>query len=139
MSVPRQLPRACIFDLDGTLVDSLRDVAEAFNDCLELLGLPPRPIEDYRYLVGEGIPMLCDRAIGSTHPHMITRLTELARAQYRVRPLRHTKPYPGVSALLDRLHACGVKLAVLSNKPHELTERVVRAFWPDNLFDRVQG
>jgi phosphoglycolate phosphatase len=139
MSVPGRLPQACIFDLDGTLIDSLQDIAESVNDCLALLGLPPRAVEDYRYLVGEGIPTLCERAIGNTHSHMIARLTELVRAQYRARPLRHTKPYPGVSALLDRLRARGVKLAVLSNKPHELTERVVRAFWPDNQFDRVQG
>jgi phosphoglycolate phosphatase len=132
-------PVLCIFDLDGTLVDSLGDIAEAVNECLELLGLPAHPIERYRYMVGEGIPKLCERALGRSHPYLVNRLAELARPRYRVRPLRHTRPYPGVPELLERLRRHGVKLAVLSNKPHELTVEVVRAFWPGDTFEYVQG
>ncbi len=132
-------PALCIFDLDGTLVDSLRDIAEALNECLELLGLPSQPVDRYRYLVGEGVPKLCERALGQTHPHLVNRLAELARPRYRVRPLRHTRPYPGVTASLERLRRNGVRLAVLSNKPHEMTISVVRAFWPDGTFDCIQG
>lgn len=132
-------PKLCIFDLDGTLVDSLRDIADALNDCLDLLGLEQRPVEQYRYLVGEGIPTLCQRVIGGSHPHLVARLTELARARYRARPLRHTRPYPGIPELIASLRARGLQLAVISNKPHELTLRVVRAFWPENVFERVQG
>lgn len=134
-----QRPAACVFDLDGTLVDSLPDIAEALNECLELLGLPPKPVQDYRYMVGEGIPMLCRRAIGETHPHLVDRLAELARACYRIRPVKYTRPYPGVSELVERLRASGVLLGVLSNKPHELTVRVVNRFWPDKPFAAVQG
>lgn len=133
------IPKACIFDLDGTLVDSLRDIAEALNDCLALLGIAPRPVSDYRYLVGEGVPVLCQRAIGETHPLLVPRLTELARAFYRVRPLKYTKPFPGIERVIDRLQGRGVKLAVLSNKPHELTVRVVNQFWTDNTFGAVYG
>lgn len=133
------IPKACIFDLDGTLVDSLRDIAEALNDCLALLGIPPRPVSDYRYLVGEGVPVLCQRAIGETYPLLVPRLTELARAFYRVRPLKHTKPFPGIERVIDRLRGRGVKLAVLSNKPHELTVRVVDQFWTENTFEAVYG
>jgi phosphoglycolate phosphatase len=132
-------PALCIFDLDGTLVDSLRDIAEALNECLELLGLATYPIDRYRYMVGEGVPKLCERALGQSHPHLVERLIELARPRYRVRPLRHTRPYPGVGALLEQLRQAGVKLAVLSNKPHEMTVSVVRAFWPDHTFDLIQG
>ncbi|RMF85813.1 MAG: hypothetical protein D6744_00750, partial [Planctomycetota bacterium] len=57
----RESPNLLVFDLDGTLVDSLRDIADALNECLELLGLPPRPVDDYRYMVGEGVPKLCQR------------------------------------------------------------------------------
>lgn len=131
--------RLCIFDLDGTLIDSLPDIAEACNECLELLGLPPRPVDAYRYMVGEGIPMLCRRALGDTYPLLVERLAELARARYRVRPLHHTRPYPGVSELIGRLRAGGAKLAVLSNKPHDMTVRIVRAFWPADHFDYIQG
>jgi phosphoglycolate phosphatase len=132
-------PALCIFDLDGTLIDSLHDIAEAANECLELLGQPARPVDDYRYLVGEGIPRLAERALGETHPHLVRRLAELARPRYRVRPLRNTHPYPGVPEAARRLRQCGLKLAVLSNKPHEMTVSIVRAFWPDSAFDCVQG
>jgi phosphoglycolate phosphatase len=137
MSAPKT-PSGCIFDLDGTLVDSLRDIAESVNECLALLGLPPRPVQEYRYLVGEGIPTLARRILGNSHPLLVPRLAELARARYRTRPLRHTRPYPGVSALVEQLSTAGLPLGVLSNKPHELTLRVVRAFWPDS-FDAIQG
>jgi phosphoglycolate phosphatase len=63
----------------------------------------------------------------------------LARARYRVRQLRHTRPFEGIPELLDRLRAHGVRLAVLSNKPHEMTLTIIRAFWPDGAFSRVQG
>lgn len=131
--------RLCIFDLDGTLVDSLRDIAESINDSLEILGLPPRPVADYRYLVGEGVPKLCERVIGGTHPHLVARLAELGRAAYRVRPLRHTRAYAGIDELIGRLRSGGVRLAVLSNKPHELTAIVVAALWPEDVFDCVVG
>lgn len=130
--------RLCVWDLDGTLVDSLRDIAEAANGALELLGLPTRPVDDYRYLVGEGVPKLCSRLLGDQQPELLGRLIELTRARYRARPLVYTRPYPGVPEAVERLRAGGWKLAVLSNKPHALTLRVVRAFWPDD-FDAIQG
>ncbi len=70
---------------------------------------------------------------------MVTRLTELARAFYRVRPLKYTKPFPEIDGVIDRLRNHGIKLAVLSNKPHELTVRVVNQFWTDNIFEAVYG
>ncbi len=139
MSEPLPTPRACIFDLDGTLVDSLRDVGESLNECLELLGLPTHPVPSYRYLVGEGIPRLCERAVGAAQPHLVQRLAELARAVYRARAMRYTRPYPGVPQLVDRIRTRGIKLAVLSNKPHELTLRVVETFWPDACFTAIYG
>jgi phosphoglycolate phosphatase len=139
MAAELALPRACVFDLDGTLVDSLRDIAEALNECLELLGQPVYPLDRYRYMVGEGVPVLCQRAIGQTQPQLVPRLAELARAFYRVRATRHTRPYPGVPELVHRLRSRGVRLGVLSNKPHELTQRIVRTFWPDDTFESVYG
>ncbi len=132
-------PDLCIFDLDGTLVDSLRDIAEAFNECLELLGLPPREISAYRYLVGEGIVKLSERAVGHTHPHLVRRLVELARPRYRLKCLVHTRPYRGIPELARSLAASGMKMAVLSNKPHEMTTRISREFWGADVFPVVQG
>lgn len=132
-------PALCIFDLDGTLVDSLRDIAEALNECLGLLGLPAHPIDRYRHMVGEGIPKLCERAAGASHPHLVNRLIELARPRYRTRPLRHSRPYPGVVEMIERLRRVGLKLAVLSNKPHDMTVSMIQALWADGIFERVRG
>lgn len=139
MSGALPIPRACVFDLDGTLVDSLRDIATALNHCLDILGLPAYPVERYRYMVGEGIPMLCQRALGTTHPHLVQRLAELARPEYRCHLLDHTRPYPGVAELVERLRRANTPLGVLSNKPHDLTRRVVDAFWPNGTFRAVYG
>jgi phosphoglycolate phosphatase len=112
-------PPLCIFDLDGTLVDSLRDIAEALNECLELLGLTAYPIDRYRYMVGEGVPKLCERAVGASHPHLLLRLIELARPRYRTRPLRHTRPYPGVVEMIEQLREAGVKFDVIQGYVEE--------------------
>lgn len=130
MTAPPPPPAACIFDLDGTLVDSLQDIGESVNECLELLGIPAIPLEQYRYLVGEGIPLLCRRAIGDAYPHLVDRLIELARPRYRTRLMVHTRPYAGVPELIGRLHDARTPLGVLSNKPHDMTQRIVAAFWP---------
>lgn len=132
-------PKLCVLDLDGTLVDSLRDIGESLNEALELLGLPPHPIDAYRYMVGEGYPTLCQRAIGHTHPQLVPRLVELGSPRYRTRPLRHTRPYPGVREALAALRERGVRLAVLSNKPHDMTAHIVEGLWPAGTFLAVQG
>jgi phosphoglycolate phosphatase len=128
-----------VFDLDGTLVNSLRDIAESLNECLELLGLPQRPVDDYRFMVGEGLPVLCRKAIGATHPQYVERLIELARARYRTRCLKHTRPYAGLVELTERLRARGAKLAVLSNKPHDMTVSITRHLFGHDLFDAISG
>lgn len=132
-------PKLVVFDLDGTLVDSLRDIAESLNACLDILGLPPWPVDRYRYMVGEGVPMLCRRAIGDSHPHYLSRLIELARPRYRVATLVHTMPYPGIVAAVTTLGQREIRLGVLSNKPHDMTSRIVRHFWPGGEFAFVQG
>ncbi len=136
-SLPR--PQCCVFDLDGTLVDSLADIADACNTTLSLLGLPPFPPDSYRQLAGEGLPRLCEKAIGQTHPHLVTRMAELVRAVYRTRAVRKTRPFTGLPEVLKTLRLRGIRLAVLSNKPHDLTRRVVAAFWPAGCFEVVQG
>lgn len=134
------IPRACIFDLDGTLVDSLEDIGVSMNECLEILGMKPFPVKDYRYMVGEGIVNLCRRALArAVAETYLDRLVELCRARYRTRCLERTRPYAGVPELVDAMRRRGIALAVLSNKPHEMTDRIVRALWPDNPFGVIQG
>lgn len=132
-------PSAVVFDLDGTLVDSLRDIAEAMNECLRTLSLPEKPIDHYRYLVGEGVPVLCQRVLAGEHAELLEPLIKMVRTRYRERPLFHTKPYVGVIELVERLRGAGVPLGVLSNKPDEMTRLVVREFWPNSEFAVVQG
>lgn len=137
-ALPRR-PDLCIFDLDGTLLDSLQDIAESLNECLSLLALPTYPIESYRFMVGEGLPLLCRRALAGAHPWLYERLIELARARYRTRMCRHTRPYPGIDPMLQRLARSDMRLAVLSNKPHDATSMLVQRFWANGPFYRVQG
>lgn len=133
------IPKLVILDLDGTLVDSLRDIGESVNECLELLGLSGFPIDRYRYMVGEGVPTLCRRALNGSHPHYLNRLIELTRTRYRTRILEHTHPYPHVPELVTELSRLGCTLAVLSNKPHAMTVRIARQFWSESTFTKIQG
>jgi phosphoglycolate phosphatase len=139
MPEPLPTPRLCVFDLDGTLVDSLRDVADSLNEGLVQLAQPTRTLDECRYLVGEGVPALCRRALGEANTQLVDRLADLVRSIYRTRVLNHTRPYAGIDTLLASLQRRGIALAVLSNKPHEMTQRVVRAFWPAGVFAAVYG
>src|SRR5262245_6878341 len=106
---------AAIFDLDGTLADSLADIAGHMNAVLAEQGLPERPLEMYRELVGGGVEVLAQRASGAAD---VAALVAAFRARYRAEPVRHTRAYPGMAELLAALRERQVPLAVLSNKPH---------------------
>ena len=95
-------------------------------------------MDDFRHLVGEGIPKLAERAIGATHPWLVERLAGLTLARYRAFPCRFTRPYAGIPEIVNALQA-RLPLGVLSNKPHELTVPIVDGFWPRETFRFVQG
>jgi phosphoglycolate phosphatase len=120
-----------VFDLDGTLADTLSDIAYALNLALERNGLPTHACESYRAWMGDGAASLTQRATPPEAQGMCARLLAEFRELYRGRLVADTRPYPGMVALLDQLAARDVALAVLSNKPHELTEIIV-----DRLFGR---
>ncbi len=128
------MPTAVVFDLDGTLVDSLRDIARAANAVLGRFGFPPHPEGAYRRFVGDGMEMLVRRIVPPGRAEDdVARVLAALRDEYRRRSLETTRPYPGVPELLDGLAARGVPFAVVTNKPHEPAVEMVRALlgpWP---------
>lgn len=131
---------AFIFDLDGTLLNSLADVADAANAALTARGFPAHPEDAYRFFIGNGTRTLMRRAAPEgTDEETVTILLEGMHAHYAKNWAGKTRPYPGIMPMLERLSALGPPLAVLSNKPHAFTMLCVRRFFPDIPFSRVQG
>lgn len=130
--------KAVLFDLDGTLTDTLQDIAAAMNRALRLHGLMEFAVEDYRYLVGDGAKKLAERAVRGRLELQGAVLRDY-QAYYETHNLVTTRPYDGVPELLSALEARGMKLCVLSNKPHADTCHVVRHFFPQVSFCVVRG
>ncbi len=133
--------RLAIFDLDGTLVDSIGDLAVACNTALALRGLPQHSYEAYCGFVGNGIMRLVERAL--PEPLRSPENVALVRADFVAYYTDHLdvriEPYPGIPELLAELVRRGVKLAVASNKFQAGTEKVIRSFFPDIRFEAVLG
>ncbi|MGE0707860.1 MAG: HAD family hydrolase [Planctomycetota bacterium] len=119
--------RGLLFDLDGTLVDSLPDIGGAMNAVLAELELPQHPLLAYREKVGEGVGRLVERALPADRPDLQPAAVARFREVYGARLIQETRPYPGIAELLDGLAALGVPCAVCSNKPQDMTERVTAA------------
>jgi phosphoglycolate phosphatase len=137
---PDRPARLIVFDLDGTLVDSIRDLASAVNAALAWAapGTPPLPLDDIRAFVGEGTRVLVERSlkradIGRTADEVLPVYLE----SYRSRLLDTTRLYPGVGEALDRLE--DRTLAVLTNKPGELSRRILEGLGVASRFARIWG
>lgn len=120
--------RAVLFDLDGTLVDSLADIGESMNIVLEERGLPTHPVSSYRDFVGDGVTVLTRRALPEDRRDeaMVEACVARMREVYGSHFDDKTRPYEGIPELLDRLVERDLRLAVLSNKPHDLTVALVQ-------------
>ena len=130
-----------LFDLDGTLLDTLADLADSTNRCLASLGLPEHPVEAYRYFVGDGLANLARRTLPAKRrdPATVEALQELFNRDYHEHWADRTRPYEGVAGLLDALSARGVPMGILSNKPHAFTVDMVRHFLGAWRFAAVFG
>lgn len=120
--------RAVIFDLDGTLLDTLEDLKDALNHTLQTFGYPQRTLAEVRRFVGNGIPNLIERATSPDAP--IREMLDVFLPYYQVHNMDKTKPYPGITELLDRLKARGLSMAVVSNKVHAATQALCGRFFP---------
>jgi phosphoglycolate phosphatase len=130
-----------VFDLDGTLLDTLRDIADAANAVLAAQGFPTHDLEAYRYFVGEGVAQLY-RYLLPPENHTdawIERCGVLFRESYERHWNVHTAAYPGVEELLQQLCARSVRLAVLSNKPDVFTKKCVARYLAQYPFAVVLG
>jgi phosphoglycolate phosphatase len=134
-------PHAVIFDLDGTLLDSIHDIAFCANAVLSELGLPPHSVDDYKRLVGDGFLNLARKILPETHrsPEAISRYIDRYRELYRTRWNHSSYAYPGIAELLNELVQQNILLAVLSNKRDDFTKRCVEWYFPGVPFKEVRG
>lgn len=127
------MKKGCLFDLDGTLVNSIEDLAISTNEVLKLHGLPTYDISQYRLFVGNGVKKLMERALGQEHIDLLDECLNDFQKIYRQHCLDHTLPYQGIKELIDDLKAKGIKMSVVTNKPHALAIKIVETLFPDTF------
>lgn len=132
---------AILFDLDGTLVNSLEDLAVSTNYALRRMGLPAYPVPDYRHFVGNGVRVLIESVL--PEPLRGTAAVDAGlryfNEYYNSHCLDHTKPYPGILELIAELKARGFRMAVNSNKPDAFVRDLVASIFGPDGFDSVAG
>ena len=131
-----------IFDLDGTLLDTLDDLGAAVNYAMQQRGFPQHTREEYRMMVGHGARNLMTQALPMDHRDdeaLIDAVLADFRTYYNAHIDVYTKPFPGIPELLKNLHQKGLKLAVASNKFQEGTEHLIKEFFPGIPFVAVLG
>ena len=133
--------KAILFDVDGTLLNTLEDLGDAVNRVLAGKGFPTHKLEAYRYFIGDGSAMLITRALPEEkrNDDTIRSCLDVFSEDYGRNWNVKTKPYDGVTEMLDALMARGLKIAALSNKPHEFTKRCVNHLLPNWPFEVVLG
>ncbi len=133
--------KAVLFDLDGTLLDSLEDLSDTVNQILSNKGFPTHSLNAYRYFVGNGVATLIKRALPEDQGDQqnIHHCVDLFNQYYEQNWKIKTKPYEGIEEMLDGLAAHGIPMAILSNKPDEFTQRCVSEFLSKWKFEIVLG
>jgi phosphoglycolate phosphatase len=133
--------RAAIFDLDGTLLDTLDDIADSMNAALKRMGFPVHDTAAFRYLTGHGMRSMAERSLPAANRDEITVQACIRefRSEYENRWAAKTHPYQGIPELLDELTGRGIKLGILSNKLDKFTNLVARHFLSRWEFSSVVG
>ena len=132
--------KGIIFDLDGTLVNSLEDIADAMNKALQSLDYPTHSYDDYQYFIGSGLRNLVSKALPETNndENQIEKSLNSMIDVYRDNCTNQTKAYQGIVELLNELKSRKLKLGVFSNKADALTKEITKALFPD-VFDPIVG
>lgn len=134
--------KACIFDLDGTLTDSVESIAYSANRALEECGLKPNSIESYMQFAGDGMDQMLERSViaaGDKNLECIEDVKLKYKEYFAIDCMYKVKPYEGIVELLKDLKDKNIKIAVLSNKPHDRAVDVVEAIFGSDYFDIVIG
>ena len=136
--------KAVLFDLDGTLLETLEDITFSMNETLKYFNMGSVDINDMRRLVGHGAKILAEGVLSHLYgdqqsPEMKELLLSKFAEIYRDNSTVRTKPYEGISDLLDWLAEKGILTGVLSNKPHVATLNVLQYYFPEHMFDFVAG
>lgn len=132
---------AVLFDLDGTLLDTLKDIADSVNYALASFGFKGHELNAYRYFIGEGVEVLALRSLPENRRDKLTvgKLVDCINGKYSLRWANNTRPYIGIPELLDALTSLGIRLAVLSNKAQNFTEMLISRLLLDWHFELVVG
>jgi phosphoglycolate phosphatase len=130
-----------IFDLDGTLLNTIDDLGAASNYALAQAGYPTHHISSYPHFVGNGITRLLERVVpaGEDNPENIAKLREIFTGYYNEHLADFTRPYPGITELVDELASRNVAMAVASNKYIEATRALVTHFFPNTPWVAIEG
>lgn len=134
--------RAVLFDMDGTLLDTLRDIAESANAVLERQGLPVHDLQAYRHFVGSGVTELIRRVLPldtSGDEEFVAACVGELKEEYAARWDKETQPYAGIPELIAALRERGVRMAVCTNKPQRFADIYVARYFPEQPFGSVQG
>lgn len=136
------MKKAVIFDLDGTLNDTIASIKISADKAVGKFGFGPYSEEQYKYFVGDGAAVLIERCLNAGGDTGLTYFAEAYEEYQKVFEeycMYEVKPYEGIMDLLSALKEKGVRMAVLSNKPHERTKEVIRAVFGEDCFDIVRG
>ncbi len=131
--------KAVIFDLDGTLLNTLGDISDSVNFALEKNGLSPYSEEEYRKMVGHGLKSLVREALGSDNTDLQDRVYKQLMVYYRENCINRTSIYDGIPELLDILTDRGVSMSILSNKEDELVQKITAKLLSGWKFEYIQG